>query len=53
VILYDGVYIGDVTRRGCSTWSSYVGCVMGGILDDLMELALSYVSFSYDVDVVG
>jgi hypothetical protein len=38
---------------GCSTWSSYVECVMGGILDDWMGLVLSYAPLSYDIEVVG
>jgi hypothetical protein len=47
VILHDGdVTLFDVTRRGCSTLSFCVGCVMGGILDDWMDLALYYVCFS-------
>jgi hypothetical protein len=31
------MYDVSVTRMGCSTWSSYVGCVMGNILDDWMS----------------
>jgi hypothetical protein len=30
------MYDVGVTRRGCSTWSLCVGCVMGNILNDWM-----------------
>jgi hypothetical protein len=47
------MYDVGVTRMGCSTWSSCVGCVMGNTLDDWMGLAFLYVPFSYDVAMVG
>jgi hypothetical protein len=31
----------------------YVGCVIGGTLDDWMGIVFLYVLFSYDVAMVG
>jgi hypothetical protein len=37
------MYDVGVTKMGCSTWSSCVGCVMGNTIDSWMGLAFLYV----------